>query len=219
MLYDLSPEISPRLPVWPGDTAFSARWTWSLAAGASVNVSALESTPHLGSHVDAPLHTEAGGAAIADLPLEPFVGPCRVVRVPAVDTVEPEHLPAEALAGCRRLLLATRSIADRSRFPERFSALSAELAHLLARQGVILVGLDTPSVDPPASKTLEAHHALAAGGVAILEGLILDDVPPGDYELLALPLRFAGLDASPVRAILRTPATASPRSPRGATMR
>jgi arylformamidase len=139
-----------------------------------------------------------------DLPLERYLGPCRVVKVPPQPLIEPRHLDGIDLSNPPRLLLKTESVRDRKTFPERFSALSPELAALLGEKRVLLVGLDTPSVDPFDSKTLDAHHALAHGGVAILEGLILDGVPEGVYELIALPLRLAGLDASPVRAVLRT---------------
>jgi len=203
VLYDVSPTIRPETPVWPGDTPFSSRLAWSMAAGASVNVSALTTTPHLGSHVDAPFHTEPRGDGIADLPLDPYLGPCRVVQVPPAAVVEPRHLAAFELGNPPRLLLKTESVRDRRAFPERFTALSPELAALLGERRVVLIGIDTPSVDPFDSKTLDAHHALARGGVAILEGLVLDGVPEGVYELIALPLKLAGLDASPVRAVLR----------------
>ncbi|HSG39370.1 MAG TPA: arylformamidase [Thermoanaerobaculia bacterium] len=204
MLYDLSPTIRPEIPVWPGDTPFQSRLTWSIAEGASVNLSAVTTTPHLGSHADAPFHTEARGEGIADMPLERYLGRCRVVKVPPHPLIEPRHLEGINLAKPGRLLFKSESVRDRRTFPERFTALSPEAASLLADSGVLLVGMDTPSVDPFDSKTLDAHHALFRGGVAILEGLVLDGVPEGIYELIALPLKMAGLDASPVRAVLRT---------------
>ena len=208
MLYDISPEVAPGFPVWPGDTPYAARLTWRLAAGDSVNLSSLTTTPHLGSHADAPFHTEEGGATAADLPLEPFLGPCRVIEVPGrPPLVEPAHLAGVDLADPPRLLLKTGSAAAFVRgdaFPEDFTALSPALARRLGEAGALLVGLDTPSVDPFDSKTLDAHHALARSGLAILEGLALDAVPPGVYELIALPLKIRGLDASPIRAVLRT---------------
>jgi arylformamidase len=127
-----------------------------------------------------------------------------VVEVPPAPLILPEHLAGIDLGDPPRLLLKTGSVRDPSRFPERFSALSPDLARALGAVGALLVGLDTPSVDPFDSKDLPAHHALVAGGVANLEGLLLDEVPPGRYELIALPLRLVGLDASPVRAVLRT---------------
>lgn len=204
MLYDLSPTIRPGFPVWPGDTAYESRLTWSMDEGGTVNVSRIVTTPHLGSHADAPFHTEPRGETMDNLPLERYIGPCRVVRVPSTSLVEPRHVEGIDLSNPARLLFRTDSVRDRKVFPERFTALSVELAHLLGERGVLLVGLDTPSVDPFDSKTLDAHHALARGNVGILEGLILDGVPEGIYELIALPLKLAGLDASPVRAVLRT---------------
>ena len=204
MLYDLSPLVVSSLPVWPGDTPFSTRLAWSIAEGGSVNLTTLTTTPHLGSHADAPFHTEADGVGIEAMPLEPYLGLCRVVEVPAEPLIRPEHLAGVDLSATPRLLLKTGSVTDPDRFPERFSALSPDLARALVAARVKLVGLDTPSVDPFDSKTLDAHHILFQGGVANLEGLRLEHVPPGDYELIALPLRLAGLDASPVRAVLRT---------------
>jgi arylformamidase len=204
MLYDLSPTIRPETPVWPGDTPFQTRLSWSLAEGASVNLSSITTTPHLGSHADAPFHTEPRGEGMAEMPLDRYLGPCRVVRVPPQPLIEPRHLEGIDLSNPRRLLFRSESVRDRRSFPERFTALSPELAALLVEKGILLVGMDTPSVDPFDSKTLDAHHALFRGGVAVLEGLMLDGVPEGVYELIALPLRLAGLDASPVRAVLRT---------------
>ncbi|HYH46288.1 MAG TPA: arylformamidase [Thermoanaerobaculia bacterium] len=204
MLYDLSPTIRPETAVWPGDTPFSCRWSATLAGGDPVNLSTLTSTPHIGSHADAPFHTEPRGEGIGDLGLEAFLGPCRVVRIPPTVLIEPRHLEGIDLAHPGRLLLRTDSVRDRAVFPERFAALSPELARKLAEAGLLLVGVDTPSVDPFGSDALEAHHALLGRGVAILEGLVLDGVAEGVYELIALPLKLAGLDASPVRAVLRS---------------
>jgi len=208
MLYDLSPLVSPETPVWPGDTPFSSRLTWAMAEGSPVNVSAFTTTPHLGSHTDAPFHTEPRGESIGELSLEPFLGPCQVVKVPSVPRIEIRHLDGlldgDQAMSPPRLLLKTDSVHDRRTFPERFSTLSPELAARLAEKRALLLGLDTPSVDPLESKTLEAHHHLLRHGVAILEGLVLDGVPEGIYELIALPLKIQGLDASPVRAVLRT---------------
>lgn len=207
-LYDISPPVRPGVPVWPGDTPYRAELSWAIARGDSVNVSALTTTPHLGAHADAPFHVAAGGVGVGELPLEPFLGPCQLVEVPPAPLILPEHLGGVDLGDPPRLLLKTGSAStpngNPSRFPEAFSALSPELARALGESGALLVGLDTPSVDPFDSKDLAAHHALVAGGVVNLEGLMLDAVPPGIYELIALPLRLEGLDASPVRAVLRT---------------
>lgn len=204
MLYDLSPTIRHETPVWPGDTPFGSRLTLTTAGGDTVNLSQLTTTPHLGSHADAPFHVDGRGEGIGEVSLEPYLGTCRVHKVPPLHLIEPRHVEGIDLGNPRRLLLRTESVADRRSFSERFSALSPELAALLAERGILLIGLDTPSVDPFLSADLAAHHALVRGGVAILEGLVLDGVPEGIYELIALPLKLAGLDASPVRAVLRT---------------
>lgn len=204
MLYDISPTIRPDTPVWPGDTPFTYRWTASLAAGDPVNLATVTTTLHLGSHADAPCHVDPRGAGVEALPLEPFLGACRVVRVPSGDAVEKRHVEGLDLAAPGRLLFRTDSVRDRRVFAPRFTALAPELAALLAGRGVALVGVDTPSVDPFGSAELPAHHALIGGGVAILEGLVLEGVPEGIYELIALPLKLAGMDGSPVRAVLRT---------------
>ena len=204
MLYDISPTLHPGFPVWPGDAPFEVAASASLSAGDPVNLSRLSTTPHLGSHADAPCHTEAGGAGIGDLDLTPFLGPCRVAAVPPAPLIEPHHLRGRDPARPPRLLLKTGSVPDRERFHQRFSAVSPALAATLAESGTLLVGTDTPSVDPWESKTLDAHHALLGNGVAILEGLLLDGVPEGLYELIALPLKLSGVDGSPVRAVLRT---------------
>jgi len=205
MLYDLSPRIDAQSPVWPGDTPYSCTLAWSIESGSSVNVTTLHSTPHVGAHIDAPFHFDAGGATAAELPLEPFLGRCLLIDLPRAPLVLPAHLEGLDLGRAERLLVRTNSVGDRRSFPEDFMALSPEAAELLAARGVRLVGLDSPSMDPFTSKTLDAHKALWRGGVGILEGLDLDGVPPGVYELIALPLRLAGACASPVRAVLRTP--------------
>lgn len=206
MLYDISPPLSPATAVWPGDTPYTVERSESIATGGSVNLSSIAATPHLGAHADAPFHVSREGAGIAELPLEPFLGPCKVIEVPPEPLILPAHLGEVDTGNPPRVLLKTGSAwkgGDRTVFPERFSALSPELARHLAENGTLLVGLDTPSVDPFDSEGLPAHHALVEGGVLSLEGLDLDAVPPGVYELIALPLRLEGLDASPVRAVLR----------------
>ena len=204
MIYDLSPPIDADLAVWPGDTPFTRRATATLAAGESANVGAIETTVHLGTHLDAPLHTEENGAPIDQVALEACLGPCRVLDLTGVATIEAEHLPDLSADVPPRLLFKTGSWQDRSRFPERFSTFSHQAAQALAAARVLLVGLDTPSVDAEDEHALGAHHALAGAGILILEGLVLDAVPAGDYELIALPLKLRGMDASPVRAVLRS---------------
>lgn len=205
-IIDISRPITAATPVWPGDTPFAARWVTRLADGASVNLSSITLSPHTGTHADAPLHVREGAAGIGEMDLDAFVGEARVLEVLPGTTglIEETSLAAVDLASPPRLLLRTGTAGDGSTWPAGFAALSPGAARRLVRAGVKLVGLDTPSVDPEASASLEAHHILLDGGVVWLEGLALDGVPVGCYELLALPLRVPGLDASPVRAVLRT---------------
>ena len=201
-LIDLSPPLSPRLAVWPGDVPFSRR---TISTPDGLTISSIVTTLHAGSHADAPLHVTLGAPAIDAVPLETWIGPCQVVearvgrrgRVRLEDLSEPPGVP--------RLLVKTGTFPDRERFTEEFAGLAPSLAAELAARGVVLVGIDTPSVDPWDDSALEAHRALARAGIAWLEGLVLEDVAPGRYDLVALPLRIEGGDASPVRAVLVVP--------------
>jgi arylformamidase len=203
MIYDLSPPISERLQVWPGDTPPRREVLCDLRRGDNLTLSTLHATAHLGAHADAPSHYGADAAAIDEQPLDMYLGPCQVLRVPAPPgaLLTPDLLPGPVWA--ERVLLATGTYPDPEHFREDFAALSPELVEFLHRQGVRLVGVDTPSVDPFSSKDLPAHRTFLRHKMAILEGLVLKDVPEGIYELIALPLRLVGFDASPVRAILR----------------
>jgi len=204
MLYDISPAISSALAVWPGDTPPSREVLQDLARGDTVTLSSLRATVHLGAHADAPSHYGVDGATIDERPLELYLGECQVVRVPGERgrPVTPDLLPAEVSAP--RVLLATGTALDPAVFNRDFAALAPESIDHLHERGVRLIGVDTPSVDPADSKTLPAHHRCLAHDMAILEGLLLADVPEGRYELIALPLRLVGFDASPVRAVLRS---------------
>jgi arylformamidase len=203
MLYDISPPLSDRLAVWPGDTPLSREVLCDLRRGDSVTLSTLHATAHLGAHADAPSHYGAGGA-IHERDLGAYLGPCQVmhVNVTRATRITQAMLPAPIAAP--RLLLATGTFPDPTVFNEDFTALSPELALWLHEQGVKLVGVDTPSVDLFDSKDLPVHRAFLRCDMAILEGLVLRDVPDGVYELIALPLKLVGFDASPVRAILRS---------------
>jgi len=204
VLYDISPPLLASLAVWPGDSPISREVLLDLARGDSVTLSTLRATAHLGAHADAPSHYGQDASDIAGRPLELYLGPCEVMRVAVARgaRVTPALLPRAV--GAPRLLLATGTFPDPTRFNEDFAALSGELVDLLHLAGVRLVGIDTPSVDLFPSKDLPAHRRFLAHDMGILEGLVLDGVPEGSYELIALPLRLEGFDASPVRAVLRS---------------
>ncbi len=205
-LWDISQVLRPGLPVWPGDTAFSIAPRWTIGEGGSpVNVARFTTTTHAGTHADAPLHYDPAGADAAALDLTPYLGPCRVVDARGAGAVVTAEFLQARLADAPppRVLLRTFAAFPRHDWDDAFTAVSAEAVRWLAGRGVVLIGVDSPSLDPQVSKTMDAHHAVRAAGLRILEGLVLDDVLPGDYELIALPLPLAGLDASPVRAVLR----------------
>ena len=203
MLYDITPPISERLAVWPGDTPVSRRVLLDLRRGDSVTLSTLEATVHLGAHADAPSHYGADGPSIEAVDLDTYLGPCQVIRL---DVARGERIGTAALERAilaPRVLFWTGTVADRTVFPTDFAAFAPEAVSMLHDRGVRLIGIDTPSVDPFESKELPAHRRFLEHGMAILEGLALDGVPEGIYELIALPLRLVGFDASPVRAVLR----------------
>ena len=202
-IVDISVVVRPGTPEWPGDTPYTCRWTWQIAAGASVNVSALEMSPHVGTHADAPLHVRDGWPASEELNLEAFVGPAIVLGVEGVRApLEAGALMPRLPARVERLLLRTgRSIAYGS-FPDAWPALTPDAVRWLAGRGLRLVGVDAPSVDDRGSKTLDTHRAIFDAGASIIENLDLRAIPDGRYQLVALPLRVERLDAAPVRAVL-----------------
>ncbi len=203
-LWDISPTVAPGFAVFPGDAEFSVQWTWRIGPDCPVNVSRLTMSPHTGAHTDAPLHYDESGRSIAEVPLQTYLGPCRVLHVIDVGPlVQPEHIAAHLAGTPPRLLLRTYDKAPAAAWDSHFTAVAPATIDLLHRHGVALIGLDTPSLDPESSKTLDSHMRVREHGMAILEGIVLDDVPAGDYELIALPLKWHGLDASPVRAVLR----------------
>lgn len=203
-LWDISPALSPATPTWPGDTPFSQEIAWKLEGDCPVNVGRITLSPHTGAHADAPLHYRADGAAIGHVSLDAYLGTCRVIHCVGVARVEPEHVREALTDTPPRVLLRTYAHMPQTAWDDHFAAVAPETVALLAAHGVKLIGVDTASLDPQTSKTMDAHHAVGKHGLAILEGLVLDDVPAGDYELIALPLKFATLDASPVRAVLRS---------------
>lgn len=201
-IWDISQVLRPGLPVWPGDTPFAFDRTWLMENGSPVNVGRMTMSTHSGTHGDAPLHYSATAPDIASVDLDPYLGECLVVDARhASAAVEIGDLPP--LDGATRVLLRTFDIFPQDRWDASFTAIAPETITWLAAQGVTLIGTDAPSVDPQDSKAMDAHKAVLAADMRILEGLVLDHVPPGRYELIALPLKIAGGDAGLCRAILR----------------
>ena len=203
-LWDISPAVHAGTPVFPGDTPYRQQWCATIAPGCPVNVSAITLSPHVGAHADAPLHYDAGGAAIGELPLAPFLGPCRVVHaIGCGPLIEWRHL-AHALADLPPRLLVRTCAKAPTQWDAQLTGYAPGTIERLADLSVLLVGIDSASIDPADSKTLDSHQVVRRRGLRVLENLVLDAVPEGDYELIALPLRLTTADASPVRAVLRS---------------
>ncbi|MEQ1930628.1 MAG: arylformamidase [Parvularculaceae bacterium] len=208
-LIDITPALSAETPMWPGDTPFSARRTWAIEENGAVNVSAVTMSTHCGAHADAPLHYDAAGAPIDEVSLEPYIGRCVVAHIfEAGPTIDADRLWQALRRICAqippRVLIRTYRLAPVKAWDSGFCAVSPEAIGFLAAHGVRLIGVDTPSLDPQSSKTMDAHKTILAADMRVLEGLVLDAVDEGLYELIAPPLKLKGADAAPVRAVLRT---------------
>jgi arylformamidase len=203
-IWDISPPVAPGAPVFPGDTPYQQQWAATLAPGCPVNVSTLTLSPHVGAHADAPLHYDADGQSVGQLDLAPYLGPCRVIHAIGVGPlVRWEHLAHATHALPPRVLVRTYARMPVDRWDPDLAAFEPGTIERLADLGVTLVGIDTASIDPAASKDLPSHQVIRRRGLRVLENLVLDEVAEGDYELIALPLKLMTADASPVRAVLR----------------
>jgi arylformamidase len=202
-IIDISPEVSPHLAVFPGDTGFSQKVLSDCQKGDSFGLSSFTTTPHIGAHTDAPNHYSDSGVGISDRNLDYYYGRCQVitVKVPLGERVLPEHIKNIPITA-PRVLFRTDSYPNPYRWSPDFNSLSPELVELLDQLKVILVGIDTPSIDLANDRVLKTHHMVHKKNMAILEGIVLTNVTDGIYTLIALPLKMKGLDASPVRAVL-----------------
>lgn len=201
-VWDISQTLRPGLPVWPGDTEFGFERTWLMEDGSPVNVGRMGMSTHSGTHGDAPLHYAADAPDIASVSLEHYIGECLVVDARGSSgKVRIGDLPH--IDSADRVLFRTFETFPHENWDGNFTAIDDNTIHWLAEQGVKLIGTDAPSLDPQDSKTMDAHKAVLKHDMRILEGLVLDEVPEGRYELIALPLKIAGGDAGLCRAILR----------------
>ena len=201
-IWDITQTLRLGLPVWPGDTAFEHRATWTMGEGSPVNVSSLTMSTHSGTHADAPLHYEEGAPDSSAVDLAPYIGRCLVVDARRSGReIEVGDLPH--LDSADRVLFRTFERFPHDAWEPDTTAIAPQTIEWLAVQGVKLVGIDTPSIDPQSSKEMLAHKAVLKHDMRVLEGLVLDDIEEGFYHLIALPLPIAGADASPVRAILQ----------------
>jgi arylformamidase len=203
-IWDISPPVAPGAPVFPGDTPYQQQWAASIGPGCRVNVSTITLSPHVGAHADAPLHYDPQGATIGALDLTPYLGPCRVIHAIAKGPlIAWAHLAYALAALPPRVLVRTYTRMPVDAWDPTLAAFAPETIERLADLGVKLIGIDTASIDPADSKALDSHQVIRRRDLRVLENLVLDDVPEGDYELIALPLKLMAADASPVRAVLR----------------
>ncbi len=204
-IFDITRTIFPDLAIWPGDSPFAAEVIASMGRDDPVNLTTITLSSHTGTHVDAPYHYTKQGATIEQIPLDAYIGPATVVTVQRREgALTPEDFSNLDWSRLQRLLIhSAASDYPTTQFPTDIVYPSPELADVMGQHGVVLFGSDAPSMDDIESKLLPGHNALYHNGIAILEGLLLTDVPDGEYELIALPLKIGGSDGSPVRAVLR----------------
>ncbi|MTH95792.1 arylformamidase [Roseibium sp. RKSG952] len=203
-LIDITPVVRTGMAVFPGDAPYKTSATFQISPDCPVNVAEFSMSCHCGAHADAPLHYDPDGAAIDELPLETFIGPARVIDARGQGPLcLPEEISGHLDDAPERILLRLADRLDPMVWPAGFRAIHPATLDLLVDRGVRLIGVDVPSVDPETSKDLPSHMVARARNLRILENLTLSEVFPGDYELIALPMKLEGLDAAPVRAVLR----------------
>ncbi|MEG1201511.1 MAG: arylformamidase, partial [Comamonas sp.] len=188
-IWDISPPIYVGMPVFPGDTPYQQQWAATIGPACPVNVASITSTPHAGAHADAPLHYAPDGAAIGAVDLLPYLGPCRVIHaINCGPLIEWQHIAHAVDASMpQRVLVRTYPHMPQRHWDAALTGYAADTVAQLAARGVRLIGIDTASIDPADSKTLPSHQTIRQHDMRVLENLVLDDVPEGDYELIALP--------------------------------
>lgn len=206
--HDVSVLISEDMPVWPGDPGISMTLASSLDQGNDANVTRLAMGVHTGTHIDAPFHFEANGKSIEQLQIDTLIGSCKVFELPEIKGgIGPNDIEKFDIEGETRILFKTKNSiwwkTDERKFQKDFVYITEEGAKLLISLGVKLVGIDYLSVESFGSSDYATHHLFLRNQVVIIEGLNLSDISPGEYELIALPLRLKGADGSPARVILR----------------
>jgi arylformamidase len=203
-LWDISPPVTEFSPVFPGDTAYEQGWVAQIGNSCPVNVCRLTFSPHIGAHADAPLHYDVDGKTAGELALMPFLGRCSVIDARnAGALIQPTDLEHAFGNLAPRVLVRGYEKFPLNEFDPKSKAFAPQTLIALASLGVCLIGTDSASVDPSDSKDLPSHEVLRLKGMRVLENLYLDEVPEGEYELIALPLKLMTADASPVRAVLR----------------
>ena len=209
-IWDISRTLADELAPWPGDTPFEFRLIQKISAGGVVNLGSIRMSVHNGTHADAMFHFDESGPTMERAPLESYLGRAAVIdladrfsadgkRLIEIDDLRPEEANISAAS---RVLIKTGACCDSTVFPSWIPVIASDVAEWLQTKGVQLLGLDLPSVDSIDAKVLANHHALARAGIWIIESLDLSAVSPGLYNFAAFPLKIAGGDGAPVRAVL-----------------
>ncbi|HYV28691.1 MAG TPA: cyclase family protein [Candidatus Eisenbacteria bacterium] len=200
---DITRPMDESLITWPGRAQPKLSWEKRLGSGGHCNVSFWELSAHSGTHMDAPLHFVGGGISIDQIAPETFIGECQVVDLATMKAAIMEETLARRYVGVKRLLINTRHKDGERDYEPHGPLMTTEAAALLLEHGLILIGTDRLSVDDSQGNSFTLHHAFLGAGCVILEGLQFEAVQEGSYFLYAAPLRFAGAEASPVRALLK----------------
>jgi len=207
--YDISVPLKQGMNYLPIDPVAPKIYRLSdVALGAKVTMSMLEIISHTGTHIDAPLHFIPGGSTVSDMPIEATIGPARVIEIKDPNKVKVEELKKHNIKKGERILCKTRNSPkayESPQFVEDYVYLDGDAAAYLAEKKIVLFGLDCITIGyiKEEQNVVKTHQTLLAAGIYILEDCALGGVPPGDYELLCLPLLMYNGDAGPCRAILR----------------
>src|SRR5699024_2075771 len=194
--------LDERIASWPEDTPFNYSLPVTKAKSGSVNIGKIETSTHIGTHIDAPFHFDDDGIKVDELNIDRYIGDAAVIEVMDKKEITAEDLKASDISGTI-LLIKTKGEADREYFPPEVPVLSKGAVDYIAQIGIKLFGVDVLSVDDIDSKTLDIHHKLHQNDIMIIENVVLEDVRPGLYDFIALPLKIKDADGSPVRAAIR----------------
>jgi arylformamidase len=203
---DVSIPLRDDMVHWPGDAPFHRLQTLDIANGDVCNLSQISTSAHIGTHMDAPRHFLADGKGIETMTIDATIGPARVIAIQHAELIQVQELEPHHLQKGERVLFKTRNSAHHWKtdtFQEKFVYIPEATAHYLAKCAIQTVGVDYLSVGGYKVDGAETHRALLAAGIWIIEGLNLEHVEPGNYELICLPLKTVGSDGAPARAVLR----------------
>ncbi len=206
---DVSATLDPaKTPVYEGDAPMKFEFLRHMRTGDFVTLSAYSMGAHSGTHIDAPMHFVANGAPIDQVELDRLIGAARVIDIPdSVRTIDAAELNRHDWRSARRVLFRTRSShrgwMESREFHKDFAYIAPDAAQLLADGGVVLVGVDYISAEQFGAPAPRTHQILLGRGIPIVEGMDLRPVQAGDYEVIVLPLKVAGHEGAPARAILR----------------